>query len=108
MIDHCSRCGASGVSAVPLYRPTGMAWFTPPDFAAKSESTCAKCSTADELARLLHPVADFVLSRIPRDAQFPEHAIALDIAQSYFMVRNNDPNKERSRNVALRAAGLTS
>lgn len=104
MTGNCTRCGVEGALAVPIFKPQGMTWFTPSTTfeVPQAEFVCANCITDDELARMLYPAMNFVLSTIPRNSN---NAVALEYVQAYFTVRNNSVDG-RNRSDALKAVGL--
>lgn len=108
-MSECSRCGKP-TKTVFIFRavPGGHSWastdFTPTP-PTPPEDVCGACITDEELARMLHPVVEFVLETMPRDPRFPDHAVALETVTAMFKVRNNDPFGD-NRQAALGAVGL--
>lgn len=107
-VSSCTRCGNKGETVFLInVRPGGHSTFSsqlevPPP--PKDENVCATCLTNTELGRMLHPVAGFVLSTVPRDPDFPSTAVALETVTAIFQVRCNDQDGNRS--AALRAVGF--
>ena len=110
----CTRCGSNG-KTMPIFnvRPGGHSFSagTQPDFESleppKAERACGDCLTDLEIAIMLSPAVEFVLSTFLKTASpsFPDILVAMETARAFFTVRNNEPNG-KNRNAAIRALGL--
>lgn len=108
----CTRCGEDRkVLTMFNTRPGGHTGYLPSEASfnmPEPERVCGNCVTNDELVRFpeICRIAEFALTTMLEDAGpgFPETNKALEIARTFFMVRNNEADHGRSW--AVRAVGL--
>lgn len=111
----CTRCAGEHLKTITMWnaRPGGhtRALLQPDYEPPKAERVCGNCLTDREIMLQLGPVADFAISALIKDAsENPspnevECLIALELARSFFRVRNNNPDNN-NRRAAIRALGL--
>lgn len=114
MIAECTRCGNERkVMPMLMVRMGGhsLPSLTQPDLAravpATVERTCGDCITDDEILHELSPIMEFGLGVLINRIQpeFSDMRVALEVARTMFMVRNNNPDGH-ARRAAVKALGL--